>query len=105
MRDSTTTDAFLDEACKTFPWLSIYLSNFNFDKFSDVMQKFDHPHIIKLIGVCTDQPVLLIMELARLGEVISHKSRSYLIDLVNLVTRISSRKSSRFRFDYISSLL
>jgi hypothetical protein len=35
----------------------------------DVMQKFDHLHIIKLIGVCTEQPVLLIMELARLGEV------------------------------------
>jgi focal adhesion kinase 1 len=33
------------------------------------MQKFDHPHIIKLLGVCTEQPVLLIMELARLGEV------------------------------------
>lgn len=33
------------------------------------MQKFDHPHIIKLIGVCIDHPVLLIMELARLGEV------------------------------------
>lgn len=35
----------------------------------DVMQKFDHSHIIKLIGVCTEYPVLLIMELARLGEV------------------------------------
>jgi protein tyrosine kinase len=34
------------------------------------MQKFDHSHIIKLIGVCNEQPVLLIMELARLGEVI-----------------------------------
>ena len=33
------------------------------------MQKFHHPHIIKLVGVCTEQPVLLIMELARLGEV------------------------------------
>ncbi|CAF0942586.1 unnamed protein product [Adineta ricciae] len=66
MRDSTTTDAFLDEAY--------------------VMQKFDHPHIIKLIGVCTDQPVLLIMELARLGEL-----RGYLVanradfDLITLV--------------------
>ncbi|CAF1009679.1 unnamed protein product [Adineta ricciae] len=65
-RDSTTTDAFLDEAY--------------------VMQKFDHPHIIKLIGVCTDQPVLLIMELARLGEL-----RGYLVanradfDLITLV--------------------
>ena len=38
----------------------------------DVMQKFDHHHIIKLIGVCTEQPVLLIMELARLGEVTIH---------------------------------
>jgi focal adhesion kinase 1 len=33
------------------------------------MQNFDHLHIIKLIGVCSEQPVLLIMELARLGEV------------------------------------
>ena len=33
------------------------------------MQKFHHPHIIKLIGVCIEQPVLLIMELALLGEV------------------------------------
>lgn len=39
------------------------------------MQKFDHPYIIKLLGVCTEQPVLLVMELARLGEVI--KSRVF----------------------------
>ncbi len=37
------------------------------------MQKFDHPHIIKLLGVCTEQPVLLIIELARLGEVILNR--------------------------------
>lgn len=37
--------------------------------YLDVMQKFDHSHIIKLIGVCIEPPVLLIMELARLGEV------------------------------------
>jgi focal adhesion kinase 1 len=37
------------------------------------MQKFDHPHIIKLLGVCTEHPVLLVIELARLGEVISTK--------------------------------
>ncbi|CAF3742200.1 unnamed protein product [Adineta steineri] len=66
LQDSATTDAFLDEAY--------------------VMQKFEHPHIIKLIGVCTEQPVLLIMELARLGEL-----RTYLVanrtdfDLVTLV--------------------
>ncbi|CAF3412242.1 unnamed protein product [Rotaria socialis] len=66
MQDSATTEAFLEEAY--------------------VMQKFDHPHIIKLIGVCTEQPVLLIMELARLGEL-----RAYLVanrsdfDVVTLV--------------------
>ena len=41
------------------------------------MQKFDHPHIIKLLGVCTEQPVLLIMELARLGEVIKKPKISF----------------------------
>ncbi|CAF1657909.1 unnamed protein product, partial [Adineta ricciae] len=66
MQDSATTDAFLEEAY--------------------VMQKFEHPHIIKLIGVCTEQPVLLIMELARLGEL-----RAYLVanradfDVITLV--------------------
>ncbi|CAF0874579.1 unnamed protein product [Rotaria sp. Silwood1] len=66
MQDAATTEAFLEEAY--------------------VMQKFDHPHIIKLIGVCTEQPVLLIMELARLGEL-----RAYLVanrsdfDVITLV--------------------
>ena len=36
---------------------------------SDIMRQFDHPHIIKLIGICSDSPVLIVMELARLGEV------------------------------------
>ncbi|CAF3013938.1 unnamed protein product [Rotaria socialis] len=66
MQDATTTETFLDEAY--------------------VMQQFDHPHIIKLIGVCIEQPVLLIMELSRLGEL-----RSYLVanradfDLITLI--------------------
>ena len=66
-QDSATTEAFLEEACRrnflNFR-IRVFLKN-----ISDVMQKFDHPHIIKLIGVCIEQPVLLIMELARLGEV------------------------------------
>ncbi|XP_074643647.1 focal adhesion kinase 1-like [Tubulanus polymorphus] len=33
-----------------------------------IMQQFDHPHIIKLIGVCTDNPIWIVMELAQLGE-------------------------------------
>lgn len=67
MQDATTTEAFLEEACSYFSTNQAYSECLLV--FLDVMQKFDHPHIIKLIGVCTEQPVLLIMELARLGEV------------------------------------
>ena len=35
----------------------------------DVMKQFDHPHIIRLIGLCMDAPVYIIMELAPHGEV------------------------------------
>lgn len=34
------------------------------------MRQFDHRHIIKLIGVCSDSPIWIIMELAKHGEVI-----------------------------------
>jgi focal adhesion kinase 1 len=33
-----------------------------------IMEQFDHPHITKLIGVCSDSPVLIVMELAEIGE-------------------------------------
>lgn len=36
--------------------------------FSDIMQKFEHPHIIRLIGICSEPPIWIVMELARLGE-------------------------------------
>lgn len=34
------------------------------------MRQFDHPHIVKLIGVITENPVWIIMELCTLGEVL-----------------------------------
>ena len=33
------------------------------------MRQFDHPHIVKLVGVCTDHPVWMVMELCKYGEV------------------------------------
>lgn len=39
------------------------------------MQQFDHPHIIKLVGICSSSPVWIVMELARHGEM-----RAYLRD-------------------------
>ena len=42
------------------------------------MEKFDHPHIIKLIGVCNEGPLLIVMELAKFGQL-----KNYLISNKN----------------------
>ena len=47
--------------------------------FSDTMKQFDHPHIIKLIGVCTDEEFYIVMELAAYGEVTVLLSFTYVI--------------------------
>lgn len=39
------------------------------------MRQFDHPHIVKLIGVITENPVWIIMELCTLGEVSRAQAR------------------------------
>ncbi|XP_071837468.1 focal adhesion kinase 1-like isoform X4 [Apostichopus japonicus] len=33
-----------------------------------IMKQFDHPYIVKLIGVCTEPPIWIVMELAPFGE-------------------------------------
>jgi len=33
-----------------------------------IMQQFDHPHIIRLIGIISQSPICIIMELAHMGE-------------------------------------
>ena len=33
------------------------------------MKQFEHPHVVKLLGVVTMEPVYIIMELAPYGEV------------------------------------
>ena len=33
-----------------------------------IMQQFDHQHIIKLIGICSQSPIWIVMELAQHGE-------------------------------------
>ena len=66
------------------------------------MQKFDHMHIIKLIGVCTEQPVLLIMELARLGEVRIHSMSTFLGSIVTSPLSFSSYEPISLPIDRIS---
>ncbi|CAL1265166.1 unnamed protein product [Larinioides sclopetarius] len=51
-----------------------------------IMQQFDHRHIIRLIGICSDSPIWIVMELAKHGEM-----RAYLqnnrnqLDLATLI--------------------
>lgn len=60
--------------CLTSSFLIIFKKGFMyhtefFDFLSVTMRQFDHPHIVKLIGVITENPVWIIMELCTLGEV------------------------------------
>ncbi|XP_032466343.1 LOW QUALITY PROTEIN: focal adhesion kinase 1 [Phocoena sinus] len=68
------------------------------------MRQFDHPHIVKLIGVITENPVWIIMELCTLGEVpVILQVRKYSLDLASLIlyayqlsTALAYLESKRF---------
>ena len=69
-----------------------------------IMKQFDHPHIIKLIGVCSETPVYIVMELAKLGEMRAYlQNNQHRINLVTLIlytfqlsSAISYLESKRF---------
>lgn len=69
-----------------------------------IMRQFQHPHIIQLIGVCSEHPVYIVMELARLGEMRAYlQNNQYRLTLVTLLTysyqlstAISYLESKRF---------
>ncbi|KAG7235259.1 hypothetical protein INR49_002864 [Caranx melampygus] len=78
-------------------------------QFGDVHQgvyisPFDHPHIVKLMGVITENPVWIIMELCTLGELRSFlQVRKYSLDLATLIlysyqlsTALAYLESKRF---------
>lgn len=51
------------------------------------MQQFDHPHIIKLIGICPGSPIWIVMELAKFGELRAYLQNNKLhLDLATLLT-------------------
>lgn len=58
------------------------------------MSNFDHPHIIKLIGVLTDQSLGIVMELAKFGQLRSylqtHKSQIELVSLLLYCCQLNS---------------
>ncbi|XP_055956032.1 focal adhesion kinase 1 isoform X4 [Patella vulgata] len=70
-----------------------------------IMQQFDHPHIIKLIGICSEvRPVWIVMELAKHGEMRAYlQSNKPQLDLVTLImyayqlsTALSYLESKKF---------
>lgn len=69
-----------------------------------IMKQFEHPHIIQLIGICSDRPVFIVMELARLGEMRAYlQNNQHRLNLVTLLTyayqlssAISYLESKRF---------
>ena len=72
--------------------------------FSVIMKQFDHQHIIKLVGICSDRPVMIVMELAKHGELRSylqyHRDSLEVITLVlfsyQLSTALSYLESKKF---------
>lgn len=70
-----------------------------------IMQQFDHPHIIKLIGICSDtRPVWIVMELAKHGEMRAYlQNNQHRLDLFMLIlyahqlsTALSYLESKKF---------
>uniref|UniRef100_Q05397-2 Isoform 2 of Focal adhesion kinase 1 n=1 Tax=Homo sapiens TaxID=9606 RepID=Q05397-2 len=106
-------EKFLQEACHYtslhWNWCR-YISDPNVDACPDprnaelTMRQFDHPHIVKLIGVITENPVWIIMELCTLGELRSFlQVRKYSLDLASLIlyayqlsTALAYLESKRF---------
>ena len=62
-----------------------------------IMQQFDHPHIIRLIGIISQSPVCIVMELAHMGEMRSFlqnsKSRLKLHTLIMYCYQLSAALS------------
>ncbi|TMW52936.1 hypothetical protein DOY81_001969 [Sarcophaga bullata] len=69
-----------------------------------VMQKFEHPHIIRLIGICSDSPVWIVMELAEHGELRAYlksnaeklRRETLLLYCYQLSTALSYLESKKF---------
>lgn len=70
-----------------------------------IMQQFDHPHIVKLIGICSAaRPVWIIMELAKHGEMRAYlQNNKHRLDLTTLImyafqlsTALSYLESKKF---------
>eukprot|EP00794_Sanderia_malayensis_P004749 gene4749-5373_t len=74
--DNKNDSTVLDVAIKTCKLQEDTEDKGKTEKFLEeafIMKQFEHPHVVKLIGVVTSEPIYIIMELAPYGEL-----RSYL---------------------------
>lgn len=99
-----TDDGVLHVAVKTCKVDADLETSEKFLEEAYIMQKFEHPHIIRLIGICSKSPIWIVMELARLGELRAylrtHASRLKLETLLlysyQLSTALSYLESKKF---------
>ncbi|XP_046874797.1 protein tyrosine kinase 2aa isoform X1 [Hypomesus transpacificus] len=101
---SSTEDPALSVAIKTCKNSTSDSVREKFLQEALTMRQFDHPHIVKLIGVITENPVWIIMELCTLGELRSFlQVRKYSLELSTLIlfsyqlsTALAYLESKRF---------
>ncbi|XP_031551093.1 focal adhesion kinase 1-like isoform X2 [Actinia tenebrosa] len=91
---STSGDSSIQVAIKTCK------STETREKFLEeayIMKQFDHPHIIKLIGVCMEENFFIVMELATFGEMRSYLQKHHhqinLEILLNYIFQLSTAMS------------
>lgn len=72
----TSASERIEVAVKTCKLDDEYETAEKFLEEAHTMLQFDHPHIIRLIGVCSAPPVWIVMELAALGELREFLHRS-----------------------------
>jgi len=61
------------------------------------MRQFDHPHIVRLIGVCSSQPVWIVMEYCMFGEMRKFlQSKKHELDMVQLIKYVYQLSQALF---------
>ncbi|XP_023218194.1 focal adhesion kinase 1-like [Centruroides sculpturatus] len=79
-------DQFIPVAIKTCKVESEESVGEKFLEEAYIMQQFDHPHIIKLIGICSESPIWIVMELAKHGEMRAYlQNNQHRLDLSILI--------------------
>ncbi|VDM37974.1 unnamed protein product [Toxocara canis] len=70
----------------------------NFLEEALVMRRFHHSHIIKLIGICTEMPVWIVMELAPFGELRHYLMRNRAVIDLSILLLYSQQLSSAISY-------